>query len=123
MKRLFFVFVCLVLCIFASEESLTKEGNFFSDVYVSEKKETGICKEKNLYLARRGYRGGRRGKRMGPSSKRKDLSQLNEGNKRGSEQKKNQNQSNEEKHQRGGDRKNDQNRRADEKNNERHRKN
>jgi hypothetical protein len=109
----------LTLSAFTTDFSPVEQQNFSNFTQSSDRTELG-SQDILSTLAKRF--GGRRGERMGPSSKRKDPNQPNEGNKKGSEHKKNQNQSNEESHQKGQDRKSDQNKRADEKNAKRHEK-
>ncbi len=122
MKKLLMMFACLTcltLNAFTNGFNPVEQQDFSTSTPGSDKTEFSAQDGLNTYLAK-GFKGGRRGKKMGPSSKRKDPNQLNEGNKRGSEHKKNQNQSNEERHQKGQDRKGDQDKRADEKNDKRH---
>lgn len=122
MKKLLVIFACLIcltLNAFTIGLNPIEKQDFSTFTLNSDRTELSAQDGLNTYLAK-GFKGGRRGKKMGPSSKRKDLNQLNEGNKRGSEHKKNQNPNNEEKHQKGQNRKSDQNKRADEKNDKRH---
>lgn len=125
MKKLLVLYVCLAcltLNAFTTGFNPVEYQGFSTLISSSDEMQFSSQNSLSTYLAKgfKGFKGGRRGKKLGPSSKRKDPNQANRGNKKGSEHKINQTESNRPKHESAETRRNKEQAKASDKNDQRH---
>lgn len=122
MKKLLVGLACLAsltLNAFTTGFSPVEQQDFSTFTPGSDKTEFSAQDGLSTYLAK-GFKGGRRGKKMGPSSKRRDPNQANQGNNKGKEHKTNQTESNRQKHEPAEARRDKEQGKANDKNDQRH---
>lgn len=122
MKRSLVALACLIsltLTALTTDFGLLEQQDFSHSTRGLDRIELSSEASLNIYLAK-GFKGGRRGKKIGPSSKRKDPNQANQGNNKGKEHKINQTESNRQTHEPAEARRSKEQAKAEDKNDQRH---
>jgi hypothetical protein len=109
------IFLSILLCVTLNVFAAKVETGYNSRTQTTLDSQNHV----GLYTAK-GFKGGRRGGKMGPSSKRKDPNQVNSGNNRGKEHITHQTENNRQKHEPAEARRNKEQGESDEKNERRH---
>lgn len=122
MKKLLLGLACLVsitLNAFTTGFTPIEQKDISNFNLGSDKRELSAKDGLSTHWAK-GFKGGKKGKKMGPGSKRRDPNQANQGNNKGKEHKTNQTENNRQKHEPAEARRNKEQGKANDKNNQRH---